>query len=241
MAKRSVDWSQAARSSVRATANAGSAREANIQAVKSRVAAAAATDEQLRRRLVAAGANELNATLRGALGEDFLPEGVSFRVLVEARDKAILVLPPLGAAQGSATSSDPIQALIGRAQNDRTFREALKADPRKAVEEHFLVALPSSFSVRVAEETKNRRYIVLGADFGHLRDQGVDGELLDLQANAAWCGNTCGFTLVTFVCKTSFFCTGPTHTEEDYPTCDTDTDPSRCQPTETQDPWPENG
>jgi hypothetical protein len=89
--------------------------------------------------------------------------------------------------------------LIEKAWKDDSFRQALRTDPRAAVERALAARLPAGMQVKVVEETADTLYLVLPA----IPDRTSSGRLSDKQLDAVaggWsdasdcgtCGNTCG-------------------------------------------------
>jgi hypothetical protein len=88
--------------------------------------------------------------------------------------------------------------LIEKAWKDDAFRQALRTDPRGAVESALGSKLPAGLQVKVVAESADTFYLVLPAN----PDRAPAGELTDQQLDAVaggWtgeesCGGTCGAT-----------------------------------------------
>jgi hypothetical protein len=81
--------------------------------------------------------------------------------------------------------------LIEKAWTDPSFRQALRSDPRGAVEKALGARLPAGMQVKLLEETADTFYLVLPAN----PDRAPSGQLSDEQLDAvagggSWsCGN----------------------------------------------------
>jgi hypothetical protein len=82
--------------------------------------------------------------------------------------------------------------LIEKAWKDDAFRQALRTDPRDAVERELGGKLPAGLQVKVVEESVDTFYLVLPAK----PDRAPTGELTDQQleavAGGGWSGSDCG-------------------------------------------------
>jgi Nitrile hydratase, alpha chain len=90
--------------------------------------------------------------------------------------------------------------LIEKAWKDDAFRQALRSDPRGAVEKALGGKLPAGLQVKVVEETADTFYLVLPAKLdrapaGQLTDQQLDavagGGWTDTGCGAGSCGDDC--------------------------------------------------
>jgi hypothetical protein len=90
--------------------------------------------------------------------------------------------------------------LIEKAWKDEAFRQALRSDPRGAVEKTLGSKLPAGLQVKLVEETADTFYLVLPANpdrapTGQLTDQRLDavaGGDLDAVAGGDSVWTTCG-------------------------------------------------
>jgi Nitrile hydratase, alpha chain len=87
------------------------------------------------------------------------------------------------------TRRDVELQLIAKAWKDDTFREALRSDPRGAVEQTLGGKLPAGLQVKLVEETADTFYLVLPAN----PDRAPAGQLTDQQLDAV----AGGWTAVT--------------------------------------------
>jgi hypothetical protein len=94
------------------------------------------------------------------------------------------------------------------AREDDSFREALKSDPKKAIEDKIGAPLPGHIEVNVVEETPTSVYVVLPMDSaGEAEAMRLDAENTDFEPVAdggSW--STCGKELTCW-CVTTSTCT----------------------------------
>jgi hypothetical protein len=89
------------------------------------------------------------------------------------------------------TRRDVELQLIEKAWKEDAFRQALRTDPRGAVERALGGKLPGGIQVKVVEETANTFYLVLPAN----PDRAPAGQLSDKQLEAVaggWSDSDCG-------------------------------------------------
>jgi hypothetical protein len=67
-----------------------------------------------------------------------------------------------------------LDAILERSTVDRRFRQQLLTDPRRAIQEHFGVAIPATFAIRFIERDPDVDALVVLPDF-----QEPDGALSD--------------------------------------------------------------
>jgi Nitrile hydratase, alpha chain len=97
------------------------------------------------------------------------------------------------------TRRDVELQLIEKAWKDDAFRQALRTDPRGAVEKALGSKLPAGLQVKVLEETGDTFYLVLPANpdrapAAQLTDQQLDavaGGWTDTGCGAGTCGDDC--------------------------------------------------
>jgi hypothetical protein len=88
--------------------------------------------------------------------------------------------------------------LIEKAWKDDSFRQALRNDPRGAVERALGARLPAGLQVKLVEETPDTCYLVLPANpnrapAGRLSDQQLEAVAGGWTTDScATCGDTCG-------------------------------------------------
>ena len=79
------------------------------------------------------------------------------------------------------TQTKMLERLVAKAEEDKTFRDMLLADPRTALKETFDIEVPADFNVVVHEDDARTAHLVLPAA----------GELTDAQLQQAAGGGLC--------------------------------------------------
>jgi hypothetical protein len=163
-------------------------------------------DEEFKQNLV----SNPKAAIEQELGEKF-PEGVEVRVLQETANTRYLVLPPANLTaeerqevlqQLREGEAGAFSALIIRSIEDDAFRQELLSQPNTVIERELGITLPEGTAVRVVEEERNIRYLVLPQRPDSLEDDELSEEALeavagggDVHVKVCLCTSTCRKTL----------------------------------------------
>lgn len=100
-------------------------------------------------------------------------------------------------------------ALQELARKDPDFRQALKSDPKKAIESKIGVPLPDFVNVKVVEETPDTAYVVLPMDSATeaqaIRNEKASVEAKGVAQSSGGSWSTCGKELTCW-CVTTTTC-----------------------------------